>query len=122
MPKKTRWDNDATAFENPFASLKKPGAESPISAAAQPPAVQPTTAPADEVALPKAKSARIERAHRAGKTVTVVSFHGNPAPEALKKWLKNAQNALGIGGSVEEQNVILQGDQTDRLKQAGLLR
>lgn len=65
--------------------------------------------------LPKVKSARIERARRGGKTVTVVAFCGNPDEDARSAWLNAAKKILGIGGTLEGDNVVLQGDQTQRL-------
>lgn len=65
--------------------------------------------------LPKVKSSRLERAHHGGKTVTVVTFHGEPSDEAKTQWLKSMKRDLGVGGSIEDGNVMLQGDQRDRL-------
>ncbi|MBO4349909.1 MAG: translation initiation factor [Proteobacteria bacterium] len=65
--------------------------------------------------MPKVKSTRIERAQRSGKTVTVVTFHGAPTDDAKHAWLKMAKNKLGVGGTIEDENVILQGDQRERL-------
>lgn len=50
---------------------------------------------------------------RGGKTVTTLSFReGNPSdPEGLAKDLRTA---LGCGGTVEEDRVVLQGDQIER--------
>lgn len=50
---------------------------------------------------------------RGGKTVTVVSFReGSPSdPEGLAKDLRTA---LGCGGAVEGDRVVLQGDQIER--------
>lgn len=115
MSKKQRWENEDAGFSNPFAALKPAGSES---------AKSPETPAAvkKEPKLPKAKSARIERAHRGGKTVTIVYFHGTPDDEAKSAWLKQAKTTLGIGGQVEEDHVYLQGEQLDRLKTAGFLK
>jgi translation initiation factor 1 len=50
---------------------------------------------------------------RGGKTVTRISFReGAPSdPAALAKKLRNA---LGCGGTVEGEAILLQGDQTER--------
>ena len=49
---------------------------------------------------------------RGGKTVTRLSFReGAPDAEALAKRLRNA---LGCGGTVEGDDVLLQGDQAER--------
>ena len=62
------------------------------------------------------KSARLERAHRGGKTVTIVSFHNTPSDEKKLAWLKTARRELGVGGQIEEGEVVLQGDLVERLK------
>lgn len=61
----------------------------------------------------------IERKERAGKTVTLLTgFKGDESSRrALTKQLKNA---LGCGAAPEEDRLVLQGDQRERL--AELLR
>lgn len=109
--KSNDWHDEPAAMQSPFgmhAQLKKTAdnAETPA----------PTTAKASSaVVLPKVKSTRIERAQRSGKTVTVVSFQGEPTDDAKHAWLKMAKTKLGVGGTVEGENVILQGDQRERL-------
>ena len=115
MAKKSRWENDQAGFDNPFAILKNPG-----STAATPDVV-PLQEPKKEIRLPKVKSARKERADRGGKTVTRVFFHGEPSSEEQRAWLKHAKTTLGLGGSMDEKGVFLQGDQLERMKDAGLL-
>ena len=116
MSKKGRWENEEANFANPFAALKKPS-EGGASACDGP---EPVPAP-KATKLPRAKSARIERAHHGGKTVTVVQFHGEPDEGALTTWLKQARTSLGVGGSLEDDHVILQGEQIERLNAAKLL-
>ncbi len=110
MAKQARWQNEDVSFSNPFAALQKPESAARASADAPAPSVTKVSA-----SLPVAKSARIERAHRGGKTVTVVSFAGTPDEAALTAWLKKMKTTLGVGGSVEEDHVVLQGDQVERL-------
>ena len=111
--KSNNWQDDAPAMQSPFGALaqlkKTPSAPVELQAKATD-NKQKTT-----VVLPKMKSSRIERAQRGGKTVTVVSFHGSPSEEAKSAWLKMAKSKLGVGGTIEDENVILQGDQRERL-------
>lgn len=116
MANKTRWQNDQPAFDNPFAALKKP--ENQTQDAPVISDIAPTKA---ALRLPKVKSARLERADRGGKTVTRVFFHGQPGDDEIRAWLKSTKTKLGIGGSIDEKGVFLQGDQIGRLKDAAML-
>lgn len=115
MAKKTRWENEKVGFDNPFAVLKKPDTQAAI------PEPVPLAEPKKECRLPKVKSARKERADRGGKTVTRVFFHATPTQEEQLAWLKHAKTTLGLGGSMDDDGVFLQGDQIERMKDAGLL-
>ena len=111
MAKKSeRWQGDAFNVDNPFAALSKSAGKANN---AHPEHAESATVSAD---LPVVKSARIERAHRSGKTVTIVSFRDNPDKPQLTAWLKKAKNAFGCGGTIEEDKVVLQGDCVDRVK------
>jgi translation initiation factor 1 len=56
----------------------------------------------------------MERAGRGGKEVTVIEQLGlNHGP--LEKWLKELKSALGCGGVVEGDALVLQGDHRERL-------
>ncbi len=59
---------------------------------------------------------KLETKHRAGKTVTLVDgFAGsNEDAEKLGKQLKNF---CGTGGAVKDREIIVQGDQRDRVVQ-----
>ena len=57
---------------------------------------------------------RMERAGRGGKEATVVEQLGLPAAE-LEVWLKALKAALGCGGSIEGESLMLQGDHRNRL-------
>lgn len=107
MAKKSeRYSGETLPQNNPFAILASPQS-TPISTT--------TPAPTKAEKLPKPKSTRLERAHRGGKTVTIVAFHGSPSDDAKKLWLSTAKKALGIGGTVEGDCVVLQGDQSQRI-------
>ena len=56
----------------------------------------------------------MERSGRGGKEVTVVEHLDLPQPER-EKWLKELKAALGCGGVVEGENIVLQGDHRNRL-------
>jgi translation initiation factor 1 len=56
----------------------------------------------------------MERSGRGGKTVTVLE-QLNLRPADRERWLKDLKAALGCGGIVEGDSLVLQGDQRKRL-------
>jgi len=59
---------------------------------------------------------KLETKHRAGKTVTLVDgFAGSD--EDAEKLGKQLKNFCGTGGSVKDREIIVQGDQRDRVLQ-----
>ncbi len=58
---------------------------------------------------------RFERKGRGGKAVTVVEKLGL-APRALEAWLGDLKRALGCGGQVEGDALVLQGDLRERVR------
>ncbi|MDQ3266710.1 MAG: translation initiation factor [Myxococcota bacterium] len=100
-------------FHNPFGGLDKlRGTVAPASPA---PAADRPPAPAKpEKKGPARAVVRHERSGRGGKEVTVVEHLGLSSPE-LEKWLKVLKQGLGCGGVVEIPNLVLQGDQRERL-------
>jgi translation initiation factor 1 len=94
-------------FHNPFAALR--GLAGPA----------PAPADGDTTPAPAAKSipravVRLERSGRGGKEVTIVE-HLAIAASARDEWLKALKAALGCGGTVEDERLVLQGDQRKRL-------
>jgi translation initiation factor 1 len=57
---------------------------------------------------------RMERSGRGGKEATVIE-QLNLTPGEREEWLKALKTALGCGGRVEGENLMLQGDQRKRL-------
>jgi translation initiation factor 1 len=84
-----------------------------------PPGSIPAAAPAPDGALalrgPARAVVRMERKGRSGKEVTAVEQLGLRAAE-LEVWLKALKTALGCGGAVEKDSLLLQGDQRGRVK------
>ncbi|MFY0528639.1 translation initiation factor [Archangium gephyra] len=108
--KKPEASAPAAPFHNPFASLGLKREELPAG-----PAPAPVKAEgAKEAKGPARAVVRMERKGRGGKEVTVVEQLGLPAAE-LEKWLKALKGGLGCGGTVEEDTLVLQGDQRERL-------
>lgn len=96
-------------FNNPFGALA--GKRESLPAGPNPREAQgpqPKPGPARAVV-------RLERKGRGGKEATIVEQLGLPERE-LERWLKELKAALGCGGAVEEANLVLQGDQRERLK------
>lgn len=104
---------------NPFGALA--GLRDRLPAAAAPPGTPPAAAPASGTAPaiaprgPARAVVRMERKGRGGKEVTAVEQLGLPARE-LEAWLKALKNALGCGGAIEKDALLLQGDQRGRVK------
>jgi translation initiation factor 1 len=71
-------------------------------------------APAGKPGPPRAV-VRFERKGRGGKAVTVVEKLGL-APRELEAWLSDLKRALGCGGQVEADALVLQGDLRERVR------
>ena len=98
-------------FHNPFASLKDKLGDVPRAA-------EPRETPAREIDTPRGPAravVRLERKGRRGKEVTIVEQLGLSAP-ALRDWLKSLKAALGCGGAVEGDALVLQGDHRERVR------
>jgi translation initiation factor 1 len=100
-------------FHNPFAALE--GLRGKLPAAPAPPPSVPAARPGRT--YPRAV-VRMERSGRGGKEATVIE-QLDVNPSERETWLKELKTALGCGGKVEGDAIMLQGDQRERLK--GLL-
>ena len=110
-------------FHNPFAALRGLAGAAPATGDAE-----VTSTPAADAAARRDRAAgsaetskpipravvRLERSGRGGKEVTVVE-HLGIAASARDEWLKALKAALGCGGTVEDERLVLQGDQRKRL-------
>ncbi|QRK09434.1 translation initiation factor [Archangium violaceum] len=105
--KKPETPAPAGPFNNPFASLG-------LKREALPEGPPPAPVRAEEPKGPARAVVRMERKGRGGKEVTVVEQLGLPEVER-EKWLKALKGALGCGGAVEGDTLVLQGDQRERL-------
>jgi translation initiation factor 1 len=92
---------------DPFAALEKLRASLPVGPAPTAPAVAPTKAPARAVV-------RMERKGRGGKEVTVIEKLELRAAE-LEQWCRALKAALGCGGAVDGDAIVLQGDLRQRV-------
>ena len=98
-------------FHNPFGALAGLKKDLPSSQ----PEVRPEDFPAEPPAQGPARAVvRLERSGRSGKEVTVVEGLGLAEAELLA-WLSALRRGLGCGGTVEDGNLVLQGDHRRKL-------
>lgn len=98
-------------FHNPFASLAHLRGTLPEPPQGEAPAKPPPAPSTKSVAR---AVVRLQRTGRGGKEVTVVE-HLDLRDAEREKWLKTLKAALGCGGSVEGDALVLQGDHRERL-------
>jgi len=112
MKKKGGGDESRTPetapFHNPFGALGALREKLPEGKAPEP-AREP------EPKGPPRAVVRYERKGRGGKEVTVVEQLALPK-EDLSAWLSELKRALGCGGAVEEDALVIQGDQRERVR------
>ena len=89
----------------PFAELEKLRDSLPAGKAPPPP---------PEKRGPARAVVRLERKQRGGKEVTVIEKLGLPARE-LETWCRELKQAMGCGGQVEGDTIVLQGNLKQRL-------
>jgi translation initiation factor 1 len=101
-------------FHTPFASLAHlrgvPQPEPP--AAPEPPRASPAPAPKG----PPRAVVRMERAGRGGKKEVTLVEHLDLSPAAKVEWLKALKGALGCGGNLQGDALLLQGDHRERVR------
>jgi translation initiation factor 1 len=103
---------------NPFGALK------PLRDAMPDPPKAPEPASPNKGTVPAVRGqslrtipravVRMERSGRGGKEVTVIE-HMALSPKEREDWLKALKAGLGCGGVVEGNNLMLQGDQRNRV-------
>lgn len=105
-------DDPKTPFHNPFAALGHLRGHVPPAPPAAAPVEPAKPAPG---AKPIARAVvRLERTGRGGKEVTVVE-QLPLTPAEREQWLKALKSALGCGGTIEGDALVIQGDQRKRL-------
>ena len=106
---------DDPPFHNPFGVLGalKARLPQPPAAAAPPPPAATGKSDTSRPSFPRAV-VRLERSGRGGKEVTVID-HLTLSAKDRDLWLKALKAALGCGGVVEGDTIVLQGDHRKRL-------
>jgi translation initiation factor 1 len=109
-------------LNNPFAklqALRNPDEPArPAATGATPAGAAPIKA---EPKGPAWAVIRMERKGRGGKEATIVEKLAL-SPKDLAQWCKDLKQALGCGGVVEGDTIVLQGDLRARLEQVLLKR
>ena len=112
MSKKKEQSSDKAEpgkLASPFAALA--GLRETLPQGPPPPEPRPEPAPSG----PARAVVRMERKGRGGKEVTCVEKLGLPEAE-LARWCSELKKALGCGGSVEGEVIVLNGDLRQRLE------
>ena len=100
-------------FNNPFSSLGPLGSKTSDATPDSPPASAPPPKAPPAGAIARAV-VRLERSGRGGKEVTLIE-HLDLTPAERERWLKDLKASLGCGGSIEGEDLALQGDHRKRL-------
>ncbi len=116
-PKRVSTDGGDGLGQNPFADLDKLKLPVGDGAAVPPVSSAANKSPADRGAQKNRGRVDIirEKAGRGGKTVTVVTgFVGIGLPEK-EQLAKKMQKACGVGGTVKEGRIEIQGDKREEI-------
>ena len=102
-------------------SATQPPLQSPFAALARDGFPENTAEPTVPATMEKTKRHRIvlrrEKARRGGKTVVVASqFPTHLSVPEIEDLLRAARKSLGCGGTVNEREIELQGDQPERAR------
>jgi len=100
-------------FHNPFGALAP--LRDQLPEILPEPVQKPGAAPAPPGKTYPRAVVRMERAGRGGKEATVIE-QLPLSPVEREAWLKALKGALGCGGKIEGDTLMLQGDQRERLK------
>jgi translation initiation factor 1 len=99
-----------TKPDSPFAALEALRAQLPAGKSPE----EKTASAATKPQGPARAVVRLEKKQRRGKECTVVEKLGL-RPDDLEKWCRDLKSALGCGGAVEGDAIMLQGDLRTRL-------
>lgn len=105
--------DDKKPFHNPFGALAALRDTLPQVVVPEPAPTPGSAKPAKAKVYPRAL-VRMERSGRGGKEVTIVDQLELTATER-PTWLAALKSALGCGGSLEGESLMLQGDHRKRL-------
>lgn len=99
-----------TKPKDPFAALEK-------LRAVLPPGPAPAAPPPEKAHAVARAIVRMERKGRGGKEVTVVELRGPPPGKVkdLERWCRELKQALGCGGALDSDRIVLQGDLRPRI-------
>jgi translation initiation factor 1 len=97
--------------DSPFAALANLRDQLPRGPAAPAPAAKPEP----EKKGPARAVVRMERKGRGGKEATIIEKLDLPATH-LERWCRELKQALGCGGAVDGDTIVLQGDLRKRLE------
>ena len=101
-------EDEKKPFHNPFAALQ--GMQQSLPDKPMP------VKPEPERKGPAKCVVRMERTGRSGKEVTVIEqLEMSLSLKEREKWLKALKGSLGCGGTMEGDNLVLQGDHRERL-------